>query len=372
MEEIKFLNISHLYTKHKDELDSAYFNVMESGKYIMGPELSLFEKEFADHCGAEHCAGVANGLDAISIALKALGVKEGDEVIVPSFTFIATWLAVSNVGAKPVVVDIDIDTFNIDPRKIEEKITKKTKAIIAVYLYGQPAEMDAINAVAKKHKLFVVADAAQAHGAIYNGKKLGDLADITCYSFYPGKNLGAFGDGGALVTNSPDLYTAACKIRNYGSTVKYHHDIQGVNSRLDEMQAAFLRVKLRHLDEWNLTRIKQANIYKSILNDKFISWQLAPEAVKSVYHLFVIMTDHRDQLQKHLLSMGIETIIHYPISLNKSKAYASAVNNQDCVISELASDKVLSLPLGPHLNDNDIVKAASEINNFFSAHGDKI
>lgn len=365
MEAIKFLDISYLYAKHKQELDDAYFRVMDSGKYIMGPELSLFESEFANYCGAQYCIGVANGLDAISIALKALGVKEGDEVIVPSFTFIATWLAASNIGAKPVVVDIDPTTFNIDPAKIEEKITAKTKAILVVYLYGQPVDMDSINNIAKKHNLSVVADAAQAHGATYKGKKIGELADATTYSFYPGKNLGAFGDGGAIVTNNQDLNQTICKIRNYGSSVKYHHDIIGFNSRLDEIQAAFLRVKLKHLNEWNNIRKEQASIYKSTLDERLVTWQKAGEEIDSVYHLFVIMTKDRKELQDYLSSKRIETLIHYPISLNKSGAYKSQVNDDDCKTSELASDNVLSLPLGPHLNNKQIEKVAIEVNNFF-------
>lgn len=366
MESIKFLDIGYLYQKHKQELDDAYFRVMNSAKYILGPETLLFEEEFAAYCGAKYGVGLANGLDAISIALKALGVKEGDEVIVPSFTFIATWLAVSNIGAKPVIVDIDYSTFNIDASKIEEKITDKTKAVIAVYLYGQPAEIDTIRNICKRRKLAFIADAAQAHGAKYKGSKIGELADVTCYSFYPGKNLGAFGDGGAVVTNNHDLYNSICQIRNYGSSVKYHHDVLGVNSRLDELQAAFLRVKLRYLDGWNDIRKKQADIYKSVLNKEYVTWQIAQNDMESVYHLFVIATNARDSLQNYLFSKGIETIIHYPISLNKAGAYSHCkIDNKDCHVAEVVSSKVLSLPLGPHLSLEDINKVAMEVNNFF-------
>ncbi|KKB96486.1 dTDP-3-amino-3,6-dideoxy-alpha-D-galactopyranose transaminase [Candidatus Arcanobacter lacustris] len=366
MKDIKFLDIGYLYQKHKKELDDSYFKVMNSGFYIRGPELSAFEKEFAKYSGGSYCVGVGNGLDAIVLSLRALGVKEGDEVIVPSFTFIATWFAVSNIGAIPIAVDVDINSYNIDVTKIEKKITSKTKAILAVYLYGLPAYIDSINAIAKKHNIYFVADAAQAHGSQYKNNKIGGLADITCFSFYPGKNLGAIGDGGAIVTNNKDLADKVRTIGNYGSSKKYYHDEMGVNSRLDELQAGFLRVKLKYLDQWNKKRNEQAKIYKDLLNTSKIAVQIIPDDYVSAYHLFVVSSDERDELQEYLFENKIETITHYPISINKSDAY---INNKNIDINEFinaekAAKKLLSLPLGPHLEESDISYVANVINSY--------
>ena len=366
MKIIKFLDLSYLYKINKKEIDEAYFKVMDSGHYIKGKELELFEEEFAKHAGANYCIGVANGLDAISLSLKALDIGPGDEVIVPSFTFIATWLAVSSVGAIPIPVDININTYNIDTTKIEEKISKKTKAILGVNLYGLPCDYTQILNICTKYNLYFVADAAQSHGALYENNKIGSYAHLTCYSFYPGKNLGAFGDGGAVVTNDKNLSNKIRKIANYGSEKKYFHDYQGVNSRLDELQAAFLRVKLIHLDDWNKIRNTQANIYKQELDTKFIKIQNIDNNKVSSYHLFVISTNLRNELQKYLSSKNIETIIHYPIPIYKSKAYENFnIKLDDHLNSEQAYNSVLSLPIGPHLNDDDIQYIASHVNLFF-------
>jgi dTDP-4-amino-4,6-dideoxygalactose transaminase len=365
MSEIKFLDLKKLYTSYKDEFDQAYFNVMKSGHYINGLEVTNFEREFAKYSGAKYCVGMGNGLDAIAIALKACDIGPGDEVIVPSFTFIATWLAVSNIGAKVVVVDIDPNSFNIDHSKIEEKITNKTKAILAVYLYGMPGEIAVISKIAKNHNLFFIADAAQAHGARYYDQPIGNLADVTCYSFYPGKNLGAFGDGGAIVSDNEELTQKIKKIGNYGSLKKYYHDVPGVNSRLDELQAAFLRVKLKYLDLWHEKRQAQASLYNQLINKEEITTQQVPSHMISAYHLFVIKTNKRQALQQYLSAKGIETIIHYPISIHKSGAYNDYdVDAKDCAVSENVSHQVLSLPIGPHLELEHIEKVAWEVNGF--------
>ena len=349
MKTIPFLDLKHPYLELKADLDSAYHRVMNSGWFILGEEVKAFEREFAEYCGTQHCIGVGNGLDALHLILRAMDIGEGNEVIVPSNTFIATWLAVSYAGATPAPVEPDENTYNIDPKLIEAAITEKTKAIMPVHLYGQPADMDPILQIAEKYQLKVIEDAAQAHGACYKGKRTGGLGDAAGFSFYPGKNLGAFGDGGAVTTKDPILAEKVRRLSNYGSQVKYAHDVKGYNSRLDELQAAFLRVKLRKLDEWNNRRKEIAHQYLQGLSDvEDLTLPYIPEWAEPAWHLFVVRTSKRDQLQKHLEERGIQTLIHYPIPPHKQAAYKS-MQNLYLPIAEGMSQEILSLPMGPHL-----------------------
>ncbi|HLM01516.1 MAG TPA: DegT/DnrJ/EryC1/StrS family aminotransferase, partial [Pyrinomonadaceae bacterium] len=322
---VPFLDLKAVYSEIKDELDEAYARVMSSGWYILGAEVEAFENEFAAYCGAKHCIGVANGLDALHLVLRGYGIGEGDEVIVPANTYIATWLAVSYAGATPVAVEPDIETYNLDPRKIEAAITPRTRAIMPVHLYGQPAAMDALNEIARKHHLKVIEDAAQAQGARYKNRPTGSLSDAAGFSFYPGKNLGAFGDAGAVVTSDDELADAVRLLRNYGSRVKYHNEVKGFNSRLDPLQAAFLSVKLRHLDDWNARRRKIARKYIEALSDcSKIVLPVLEEEAESVWHLFVVRCAERERLQNFLKERGVETLIHYPVPPHLSEAYGRA------------------------------------------------
>jgi dTDP-4-amino-4,6-dideoxygalactose transaminase len=350
MMQIPFLDMKAPYLELKSELDEAYQRVMESGSYILGSEVEMFEQEFAQYCGVKHCIGVGNGLDALFLVLKAWDIGEGDEVIVPANTYIATWLAVTYTGAKVVPVEPDELTYNIDPTKIEVAITKNTKAIIAVHLYGQPADMPAINAIAKKHSLKVLEDAAQAHGARCHGKRVGGLGDAAGISMYPGKNLGALGDAGVVTTNDDETADKVRVLRNYGSRVKYNNEVVGHNSRLDELQAAMLRVKLRHLDEWNNRRIQVAKKYLyELATSKEITLPYVPEWAEPVWHLFIIRTKERGKLQKRLADNGIGSLIHYPIPPHLSGAYEECHwTKGHFAISESLADEVLSLPMGPH------------------------
>ena len=354
---IPFLDLKSITQTIRPELDVAYRRVMDSGWFIHGTECAAFEEEFSQYTGTKHCIGSGNGLDALHMILLGYGIGAGDEVLVPAQTFIATWLAVSETGATPVPVDVNERTFNIDPERIESAITKNTKAIIPVHLYGQPADMDPIMAVAKKHDLKVIEDAAQAHGALYKGKPCGSLGHAAAFSFYPGKNLGAFGDGGAVVTNDAVLADRIRSISNYGSTKKYHHDIQGCNSRLDELQAAFLRVKLEYLDEWTARRRDIAKSYSSVLPQKVAPF--VPEWATPSWHLYVIQTNARDQIQKKLEANGIQTLIHYPIAPADQKAYSGSIDSLEsgrCVAS-----KCLSLPIGPHLEQSQIAHVIEQL-----------
>ena len=348
---VPFLDLKATYLELQPELDKAYQTVMNSGWYIIGQEVKAFETEFASYCEAKHCIGVGNGLDALFLILRALDIGAGDEVIVPANTYIATWLAVSYVGATPVPVEPSEKTYNIDPQLIEAAITPRTKAIFAVHLYGQPADMDGINQIAKKHGLKVIEDAAQAHGAKYKGRKVGSLGAAAGFSFYPGKNLGAFGDGGAVTTNDDELADKIRVIANYGSRVKYHNEVQGVNSRLDELQAAFLRVKLTKLDEWNQRRQVIADSYLVGLSGlSGLVLPYVPEWAAPVWHLFVVGTSQREQLQQSLQAAGIGTIIHYPIPPHLSEAYGEMKDwAGQLPITAAAARTVLSLPIGPHL-----------------------
>lgn len=348
--QVPFLDLRAAYLEVQEELDETVAHVLASGSYLLGKELQAFEGEFAEFLGVEHCIGVGNGLEALHLALRALGVGPGDEVLVPSNTYIATWLAVSYAGATPIPVEPDERTYNMDPGKLEAATTDRTRAIIPVHLYGQPADMDPILEIARKHKLWVLDDAAQAHGARYKGKRVGGLADITGWSFYPGKNLGAFGDGGAITTNNRELADRVRVLRNYGSREKYHNEVRGFNSRLDEIQAAILRVKLAHLDEWNQRRRCVAALYVQELTNSDVVLPYAAEWAEPVYHLFVVRSERRDALRQHLKMHGIDTLIHYPIPPHLQPAYRDlGLREGSQPISERIHQQALSLPMGPHL-----------------------
>ncbi|MEQ1778220.1 MAG: DegT/DnrJ/EryC1/StrS family aminotransferase [Nitrosomonas sp.] len=351
MKSIPLLSLEAAYKELQSEIETAMLISMRSGWYILGPEVDAFESELATYCDTSHCVGVANGLDALHLALHAMGVVPGDEVIVPSNTFIATWMAVSQCGATPVPVEPVDATFNIDPNQIEAAITPRTKAIIPVHLYGHPADLDPILAIARKHKLKVLEDAAQAHGARYKGKRIGGHGDAVAWSFYPGKNLGALGDGGAITTNDPEIADRLRMLRNYGSRVKYVNEVQGFNSRLDPIQAAVLSVKLKHLDEWNARRTKIASRYSTMLADTTdLILPEVPEWASPAWHLYVIRTKKREALQSHLTEASVGTLIHYPIPPHLQQAYAGQGYKQgDFPIAEAMAEEVLSLPMGPHL-----------------------
>jgi dTDP-4-amino-4,6-dideoxygalactose transaminase len=361
---IPFVDIEAQYHELKAELDSAYLKVMKSGWYVLGHEVSAFEAEFAIYCQTKYCIGVGNGLDALHLILRGMGIGAGDEVIVPSNTYIATWLAVSQSGAKPVPVEPNEQTYNIDPSLIESAINERTKAILVVHLYGQPADMDGIDKIAKKYNLKVIEDAAQSHGAKYKDRRVGSLGDAAGFSFYPTKNLGAIGDAGAITTNNFELAEKIRLLRNYGSKVKYVNEIQGYNTRLDEIQAALLRVKLNKLDEWNYRRGCIANKYLESLKDcDFILPRLDAE-IDSVWHLFVIRSARRNNLEKYLTECGISTLVHYPIPPHLSEAYAdNKWKSGFFPIAEKMSQEIISLPMSPHLTDSQIqliVKALKE------------
>lgn len=365
---IPFLDLKASYLELKDELDAAYRRVMESGWFILGSEVEAFEAEFAAYCGVRHCVGVGNGLDALHLILRAMNIGPGDEVIVPSNTYIATWLAVSYAGATPVPIEPDLSTYNLDPARLEKAITSRTKAIMPVHLYGLPADMDSINEVAVKYGLKVIEDAAQAHGARYKGARAGSLGDAAGFSFYPGKNLGAFGDGGAVVTNDDLVADRVRTLRNYGSRVKYHHEIKGINSRLDELHAALLRVKLTRLDEWNQRRVELAQEYMNGLRGlDAVALPFVPQQTQPSWHLFVIRYQERDKLQKYLTKNCVGTLIHYPIPPHLADAYADhAMQNETLPIATNVAKTVLSLPMGPHLSISDVSSVVDILKNFVS------
>ena len=363
---VPFLDLKAPYRELREEMDAAARRVLESGWFILGAEVEAFEREFAEYCGAKHCVGVANGLDALHLILRAMKIGPGDEVIVPSNTFVATWLAVSYAGATPVPVEPDPATFNLDPALVEEAITERTRAVIPVHLYGQPAEMDAIREVAAGYGLRVIEDAAQAQGARYRGRPAGSLADAAGFSFYPGKNLGALGDAGAVTTDDARLAEELRRLRNYGSPVKYRHDVKGVNSRLDELQAALLRVKLRRLDEWNARRARLAQKYLQELEGvPDLALPSAPDHAEPVWHLFVVRHPRRDALQQHLAERGVGTLIHYPLPPHRQPAYAEQGRPEGSLpVAEALAREVLSLPIGPHLSDEEADYVVEAVTSF--------
>lgn len=349
---VPFLDLVASYRELQVEIDAAVSRVLASGHYILGPEVESFETEYASYCEAAHCIGLANGLDALHLALRAMDVGPGDEVIVPSNTYIATWLAVSQCGALPVPVEPVEATYNLDPARIEAAISTRTKVILPVHLYGQPADLERILAIARKHGLRVLEDAAQAHGARYRGRRIGAHGDAVAWSFYPGKNLGALGDGGAVTTNDPRIADRLRGLRNYGSRVKYVNEVQGWNSRLDPIQAAVLRVKLKHLDDWNGRRSAIARQYLEGLVGSGLALPHVPEWADPAWHLFVVRHAQRDAMQTRLTQAGVGSLIHYPIPPHRQAAYAEAgfAPHAFPLASQMAAE-VLSLPMGPQQSE---------------------
>jgi dTDP-4-amino-4,6-dideoxygalactose transaminase len=360
---IPFLDLAATHALIEHDILDALQRVVRAGQFILGPEVEAFEREFAAYCGAEHCVGVGNGLDALFLILRASGIGSGDEVLVPANTFIATWLAVSHAGATPVPVEPLEISYNIDPAAIERAINSRTRAIIPVHLYGQPADMDAVKKIAARHGLLVIEDAAQAHGGRYKGNPAGSLGAAAAFSFYPGKNLGALGDGGAVVTSDADLARRIRQLRNYGSEIKYDHQLAGFNSRLDELQAAVLRVKLRHLDDWNARRRSAAAYYLSRLLPARIGLPAVPHFADPVWHLFVIRSERRDALRVALAAKSIETGIHYPVPPHMQPAYAHLEMPAGSLpISERLHAQVLSLPIGPTITQEQLARVVEIIN----------
>ena len=362
---VKFLNLNPMHEEIKKEVMEAMERVYDSGWYILGKEVENFEREFAAYCNVKYAIGVGNGLEALHLILRSYEIGENDEVIIPSNTYIATALAVSYTGATPVFVEPYENTFNINPNLIEKHITKKTKAIIPVHLYGQPCDMDPINEISKRYNLKVIEDNAQSQGAEYKCRKTGGLGDAAGTSLYAGKNIGALGDGGIITTNDVDLYEKIKALRNYGSQKKYYNEYKGFNSRLDEIQAAILSVKLKYLDKWNTNRQQIVNKYIKQIDNKYIVLPKKLDNVNHVYHQFIIRCEKRDELQKHLKNCGIDTMIHYPVPIHKQKAYEEY---RDLIgelpIAEKLANEVLSLPIYPYMKEEDINLIIESINNF--------
>jgi dTDP-4-amino-4,6-dideoxygalactose transaminase len=364
MPKIPFLDVRASNLEIEGELVSALANVLNSGTYIGGETVRKFEDAYAEYAQADYCVGVGNGLDAILIALEALGVGAGDEVIVPAHTFIATWLAVTRCGAIPVPVEPESNGYNIDSRQIEKAITSKTKAIIVVHLYGFPAAIREILNIAQLHGLKVIEDAAQAHGAVSQGRRIGSHSDAVTWSFYPGKNLGAIGDAGAVTTNNEHLASEIRLIGNYGSAKKYEHKKVGLNSRLDPIQAAVLNVKLGYLDKWNNHRKEIAKLYISNIDKKYLPWRESVNLDESSWHIFPIETDMRDEMIDYLGKNGIESLIHYPKPPHKQGAYSEDFKRRSFPRTEAKCSKLVSIPMGPHLGLESIEYVADVLNRF--------
>jgi dTDP-4-amino-4,6-dideoxygalactose transaminase len=361
---IPFLDVGAAYREIRTEIDAAVHRVLSSGWYILGPEVEKFEAEWAEYCSADHAVGLANGLDALILALRALDVGPGDEVIVPSNTYIATWLAVTAVGARPVPVEPDPITHSINPIAIADAITSATKVLLPVHLYGQPADLDPILEMARVNGLSVIEDAAQSHGASYKGRRIGGHGDVVCWSFYPGKNLGALGDAGAITTNRADIADRIRVLRNYGSREKYVNEVRGVNSRLDPLQAAILRAKLPYLDVWTERRRSIASVYTKGLEGRGVGLPGVPNWATPVWHLYVIRSTHRDELQLNLAEAGVSTLIHYPIPPHMQTAYLDypLPNRRHLPIAEQLAGEVLSLPMGPQLSLEDAALVVAAVN----------
>ena len=364
--EVPFLDLKSQYLELKNEFDEAYQRTMASGWYILGGEVEAFEREFASYIGAKHCIGVGNGLEALQLILIAWGISSGDEVIVPANTYIASWLAVSYTGARPVPVEPDASTYNIDPELIERAITPRTRAIMPVHLYGQPVEMEMIWKIAEQHDLKIIEDAAQAHGSQYRDRMAGNLGDASGFSFYPSKNLGAFGDAGAVVTDDDEVADNVRVLRNYGSRKKYYNEVKGHNSRLDPIQAAFLRVKLEHLDEWNQRRSVIATRYLDNLRDlPNLGLPHVPSGVIPAWHVFIVSHPERDHLQEYLKEHGVGTLIHYPVPPHLAEAYQDlGYRTGDFPITEEMAASFLSIPMSPHLGMDDADYVIEKIQDF--------
>ncbi len=359
---IPLVNLHRQHEELHDEIHDAIASVIQRADFILGAEVDAFEREFADYCDAEHCVTVGSGLDALTLTMKGMGIGPGDEVITAANTFVATALAIQHAGATPILIDHEPQTYTLDPRRISSAITSRTRAILPIHLYGHPAEMDTIQAIADEHGLLVIEDAAQAHGARYNGRRCGSLGNAAAFSFYPGKNLGALGDGGAVVTNDDSLAQWIRAARNYGSTVKHRHAIRGFNTRLDTLQAAVLRVKLRYLDPWNATRRWVAARYSEFLGDADVILPAERENVEPVYHLFVIRCEDRDVVLQQLQDKGIGAGIHYPTPIHRQTAFSGG-----CYVpsppanTEACCDQLLSLPMCPFMTLDDIEEVAHEL-----------
>lgn len=361
---IPFVNLKKEYSCIKHEINVALERVLKKQWFILGQELSVFEEDFAKYNGVNYAIGVNSGSDALFLSIKALGIGKGDQILTVSHSFISTVDAIVRAGAEPVFIDINKDYYNVDYSKIEEEITDKTKAIIVVHLYGNPADLKQIMDIANKYGLKIIEDACQAHGAEYKGKKVGTFGNVGCFSFYPAKNLGCYGDGGMMITNDAELAEKLFQYRNYGQSKKYYHDFIGINSRLDEIQAAILRIKLKHLDEWNRIRRKNAELYNEFLDDSSIIKPKEREFAKHVYHLYVIRHQNRDKLKQYLEKNNIQTQIHYPIPIHKQKAYISLFPDKNLPITEKICDEILSLPMHPWLLTDDIKKISDSIKEF--------
>lgn len=357
---VAFLDLKRSYDALRPEIEAAVLTSLRSGWYILGEDVARFEAAFAAYCGADHCVGVSNGLDALKLALMAVGVGPGDEVIVPSHTFVATWLAVSDCGARPVPVEPDPVTYNIDASRIEDAITSRTKAIVPVHLYGQPADLAPILEIARRHGIRVIEDAAQAHGAAYEGQRIGAHGDLVTWSFYPGKNLGALGDAGGITSNDPELAERLRVLRNYGSRRKYHHEVQGLNCRLDPVQAVALSVKLAHLDDMNSRRASIAARYLDRIDPMKVVLPGVAGNCSSVWHLFVVRHPERDRVQAGLAEKGVATQIHYPIAPSRQPAFLDL--KLDCPLAETLADEVLSLPMDPFLTDAEVDDVIDAVN----------
>lgn len=360
---VPFLDLRAVNAAYAEQLADAFDRVLGSGWFVQGAELEAFEAEFAAYCNVRHCVGVGSGLDAIQLLLVASGVGAGDEVIVPSNTFVATWLAVTRCGAVPVAAEPDPLTYNIDPRAIEAAITPRTVAIIPVHLYGQPADMEAINVIAKRYGLFVIEDAAQSQGARYRGRRAGSLGHAAATSFYPGKNLGALGDGGAVLCSDTAIADQVRRLRNYGSTVKYQHELLGYNSRLDEIQAAFLRAKLVDLDRSNARRSAIASLYTSRMDGEELVLPFVPEWAEPVWHLYVVRTKQRDALKDHLRRSGIDTLVHYPVPPHMQQCYGD-LPQKLLPIAESLAGEVLSLPISPVMRNEEVEYIVEQVLKF--------
>lgn len=366
MRTIPLVDLKAQYQTIKPQVNKAIKKILKSTHFVLGEEVEIFEEKFAKFTGSKFAIGVGNGLNALELGMRALGIGRDDEVITPANSFIASSSAISFTGATPVLVDCEENTFNIDPKKIKEKITKKTKAIMPVHLYGQPAAMDSIQKIAKKHNLMIIEDACQAHGASFKGKKVGSIGNFGAFSFYPGKNLGAYGDGGIITTNDKKLAQILKGMRNYGQSQKYHHHYLAWNSRLDTIQAAILLVKLKYLNDWNIARLRNAQLYNKLLAGLPIIAPEIPQDSIHVFHLYVIRTAKRDSLAQYLNKNGISTGLHYPIPIHLQEAYKQLdYKKGDFPITEKLAQEILSLPMYPELKESEITYIAKSIRNFF-------